>query len=235
MASKSPGRLRIPQWSVVSRLVTAEDVSYDENEVETGRVRTNLAGGVIYFTVEDADGTIVIQKDSTNVAEIVLRDQTPLSATEGQADVYFVEADTSPLSSDPSDKYWFDCWAATADGREEPIVDRGRFFVDKSTTHISAGPAPAIPTFPASQSPQERSFKFTIPTLGTFWTVTFPGVMVDVVYCIESHISDLPLATSPVAVLYDLAADRTATDFILRASGPLEAGTIIDIHARDAA
>jgi hypothetical protein len=217
-------------------LITAEDVSYDENDVETGRVRTNLTGGIVYLTVEDADGNIVIQKDSTNIAEIVLRDQTPGSDTEGQSDVYFVEADTAPLSSDPIDKYWFDCWTATLDGREEPIVDRGRFFVDKSTTHISAGPAPAIPTFPASQSPQERSFKFTIPTLGTFWTVTFPGTgMVNATYCIEPHISDLPLATSPVAVLYDLVADRTATDFILRSSGPLEAGTIIDIHARDVA
>ena len=157
MAFKAPGRMRIPQWAIVNRLLTAENVTFDQygKEVANSRVRTDLTGGIVYFTVRDNDGNIVIQKDSTNAAEIELKSQV-VEATKGQATVHFVYADTAPLSSDPTTKYWFDSWAMLANGLEEPIVDRGRFYVDKSATHIAAGPAPALPTYPAAQTPQER-------------------------------------------------------------------------------
>jgi hypothetical protein len=235
MAFKSPGRIRIPQWSIVNRLLTAETVTFDQYgvEVDGSRVRTDLTGGIVYFTVRDDDGNIVIQKDSTDAAEIELKNQV-VAATTGQATVHFVYADTAPLSSLPSAKYWFDAWVTLSDGTEEPIVDRGRFYVDESVTHSALGPAPGLPTYPAAQTPQHRSFKFTVPTTGDFWTVTIPSDgMVDAVYCIAGWISHLPDAESNVAILYDLEADRTTTDFVLRASGDLEAGTIVDIEIRD--
>ncbi len=232
--TKTPGRLRIPQWAITTRLVTASDVTYDENDVFVSEVRTNLDGGVVYFTVRDEDGTIVMQKDSTNVAEIEHRNQA-VAATEGQADIKFVEADTAPLSSDPSVKYWFDCWARTVDGREEPIVDRGRFYVHKSTTHISAGPAPSLPSYPATQTPQERSFLWTWSATGDTNTVTIPGVgMVDTTYVVQAIIEDIPSGGS-ASVITSPSSGRTTTTFTLLAAGALLAGTTISIITRDRA
>lgn len=138
MSFKSPGLLRIPQWAVVSRVVTSNDVVYDENGVEESRSRTDLTGATIYFTVKDASGTAVIQKSSVDVNEIEILDQG-VEATLGQARIKFVEADTATLST--TTQYFFDVWVSTAGALiEEPIIDYGRFFVDKSATRISVAP-----------------------------------------------------------------------------------------------
>ncbi len=133
MSGKSPGRLQIPQWAVVSRTVTAWDIARDEYDAETGRTRTDLTTAIIYFTVKNAAGTIVIAKDSNTPAEITILSQL-VAATKGQAKIYFLEADTSALVVGTD--YWFDCWVAV-DGKEEPIVDRGLFTICESITQIS--------------------------------------------------------------------------------------------------
>jgi hypothetical protein len=230
MGFRAPGLLRIPQWSIVNRLVTAQDVSYDINGVETGRIRTDLTGGVVHLTVRDANGTIVIQKDSTNIAEIELKDQVSLT-TRGQAVIKFVESDTAPLLS--TAQYTFDIWAATSDGREEPIVDRGRFVVDASVTHISAGPAPNLPTFPASQTPQERSFRFVAPGAGSAFTVAIPAPgMVDNSYTVHATLNTI-VGALPVIACPD--AGRTTTQLDLATSIPLAIGDTIDFLLRDRA
>lgn len=234
---KAPGKMRIPQWSIIDRLLTAEDVTYDQygREVAGSRVRTDLTGGVIYFTVTDDDGTIVIQKDSTDVAEIEIKDQL-VAATKGQATVHFVYADTAPLNNDPKFKYWFDAWVMLPSGIEEPIVDRGRFYVDRSVTHIAGGPAPALPTYPAPQTPQERSFLWTWSATGTTDVVTIPsgGAMVDTGYGAHLTIEDVPTLGS-VAVLHAPSAGRTTTAFTIIASGPILIGTTVNIFLRDRA
>ena len=229
MAFKAPGKLRIPQWSIVNRLITAEDITFDQYGAEVSRGRTDLTGGVVYFTVRDENGVIVIQKDSTNSAEIEHKNQL-VAATTGQATLKFVYADTAPLSSDPKVKYWFDIWVMTADGREEPIVDRGRFYVDKSSTHIALGPAPALPTYPAAQTPQERSFLWTWSATGTSDVVTIPGAaeMVNGDYVVLAMVED----GTPVAFTA-ASGTRTTAGFTLLASASLTIGDTVGIFLRD--
>ena len=232
MSFRAPGLLRIPQWSIVNRLVTAEDVTFDQYGVQQSRVRTDLTGGVVYLTVRDDDGTVVIQKDSSVVSEIEIKNQG-VAATKGQATIKFVEADTAPLT--PGAKYWFDIWAKTADGREEPIVDRGRFHVDRSTTHISEGPAPSLPAYPASQTPQLRSFKWVAPAGGDSFTVTIPGSgMVDATYIVVGTYSTIPVGGAWAAI-YCPETSRTVAAFGLETSAPILAGTVIDFILRDVA
>lgn len=232
MAFKAPGKLRIPQWSIVNRLITAEDITFDQHGAEVSRSRTDLTGGIVYLTVRDENGTVVMQKNSTDSSQIEHKNQL-VAATIGQATVKFVYADTAPLSSDPKNKYWFDIWVMTADGREEPIVDRGRFYVDKSSTNISEGPAPSLPTYPASQTQQERSFRWEVPTDGDNFTVILPGVgMVDATYHVNATIAFLPVSGSYAICLIDETA-QTSTTFNLKTSATVLAGTIFTFHTRD--
>lgn len=232
MSTKSSGRLKIPQWAVVSRVVTAWNIVRNEYDVEQSRSRADITLGVVHFTVKDADGNIVIQKTSTDVAEIEILNQL-IAATKGQARVYFVEADTAPLTVGA--EYWFDCWVVV-DGVEEPIVDRGRFIVCESVTHVAAGPAPNLPTFPASQTPQERSFLHTWSVTGDSDAVAIPGTgMVDVGYNTHCSIEDLPSGGSPVAILRAPLASHTTTTFVIEASGDLDAGTTVVCTLRDRA
>jgi len=234
MAFKAPGKLRIPQWSIVNRLITAEDVTFNQYGSEVSRGRTDLTGGVVYFTVRDENDVIVLQKDSTVTAEIEHKNQL-VAATTGQATLKFVYADTAPLSSDPKTKYWFDIWVMTADGREEPIVDRGRFYVDRSATHIALGPAPALPTYPAAQNQQERSFKWTAPTTGDTFTITIPGTgMVDTVYTIpQPGFATIPSGGSWTPT-HCPETQRTSTTFQLLCNSAILAGTVLDFQLRDA-
>lgn len=226
---RAPGLLRIPQWSIVNRLVTAQDISFDINGVETARVRTNLDNGVVYLTVRDASGTIVLQKDSTNSAEIEHKNQL-IAELEGQATIKFVEADTAPLQAGAV--YWFDVWVKHSDGREEPIVDSGRFYVDVSQTHISEGPAPSLPTFPASQTPQFQNFKWTATAVITAHTVTIPnGGMVDATYTVTATLNTIAGGTFPLVAAPDSA--RTATTFPITTSAALTVGDTIDFQVRD--
>ena len=229
MSSKSSGRLKIPQWAIVSRTVTAFDIATDEYDVETGRTRTDLTGAVVHFTVRDAAGVIVIQKTSADPLEILILDQTD-AATKGQSKIFFLEDDTGALLVDG--EYWFDCWAANGTS-EEPIVDRGRFFVCESVTHISVGVAPSIPTYPSPQLSQERSFKWTAPSDGDDFTITIPGTgMVDGTYCVTAEYSFIP---DPVvwASRYFPEASRTATQFQLLTSSNILTGTVVDFILRD--
>lgn len=133
MSGKSSGRLKIPQWAITDRTVTAWDIVRDVFDVETSRSRTDLTTATVYFTVRDDDDVVVIQKDSDTIIEIEILNQL-VDATKGQARIYFVEADTSTLTVGAT--YWFDCWVKV-DGREQPIVDRGKFIVCESVTRIS--------------------------------------------------------------------------------------------------
>lgn len=215
MSTNLAGRLKIPQWGIVSRVVTSNDIVTDEHDVETDRDRTDLTTAVVHCTVRDADGNIVIQKTSADVAEIEILNQL-VAATKGQARVYFVEADTAPLTVGA--EYWFDCWAAIP-GREEPIVDRGRFIVCESVTHISQGPTPNLPTFPASQTPQFRSFEWTAPSTAKQFTVPIPGTgMVDTKYLVQHSPSSMP-STGPLAPAHAPKAGRTATQFDFQTTG----------------
>lgn len=234
MAFKAPGKLRIPQWSIVNRLITAEDITFDQYGAEVSRGRTDLTGGVVYFTVRDANDVIVMQKDSTNTAEIEHKNQI-VAATTGQATLKFVRADTAPLSSDPAVKYWFDIWVMTADGREEPIVDRGRFYVDRSATNIELGPAPSLPTYPAAQTPQERSFVWSWSATGSSDTVNIPGTgMVDSDYVVAATIEDVP-SGGAVTVLTAPSSGRSTTTLQLVGAGSLLIGTTIGLILRDRA
>lgn len=232
MTFKSPGKLRIPQWSTVTRLLTAEDVTLNEFGVVTNRVRTDFTGGIVYCTVRDDNGVIVIQKDSTDSSQIEVLDQL-VAATQGQARIKFIYVDTAPLSNDPRVKYWFDAWVWTADNRREPIIDRGRFYVDRSSTNIPEGPTPNLPTFPASQSQQTRSFKWTAPATGDVFTVTIPGVgMVDDTYTVAAMYSNIPAGGS-WAGMYAPELARTQTTFELQTTAPILVGTVVDILVRD--
>lgn len=227
MTVKSPGRLRIPQWSIVNRLVTAYDITLDENGVETSRSRTDLTGGYVYFTVRDEYDNIVIQKSSWDTAEI--EHLTQSGTTIGQARIKFVEADTGALTI--GGEYYFDVWVQTSDGREEPIVDRGKFYVDKSVTYIPGGPAPTIPSYPAPQTAQERSFLHTWSETGTSDAVTIPGggAMVDANYIVIAMVKD----GSPVSFTA-ASGSQTDTGFVLQASGPLNINDTVGIILRDA-
>ncbi len=134
MPYRAPGVYHIPQWAITNRLLTAYDITFDLNGEEVSRARMDLNNSTVYFTVRDVNGILVIEKDSTASTEIGVRTQG--GPTKGQAIVKFVEADTTPLSSDPRVKYWFDAWVQKSTG-EEPVIDRGRFYVDKSSTRIS--------------------------------------------------------------------------------------------------
>jgi len=225
------GRLRVPQWSIFNQPLLAETITYNQYGVETARVVTDLTGAIVYFTVRDESDVIVIQKDSTNVAEI----EIAAPATSGQATLKFVYADTAPLSNDPTTQYWFDFWVKTAAGIEEPIVKRGRFYVDESVTHIALGPAPSLPTYPAAQTEQARSFKWTAPSTGDLFTVTIPGTgMLDTVYTIAPGYATIPIGGS-WAALYMPEASRTTTTFVLETSSPIIIGTVIDFLLRDVA
>jgi hypothetical protein len=226
MSFRTPGRIRIPQWATVNRLVTANDITLDENGVEISRERTDLDGGIVYCTVKDASGTIVIQKDSTSAAQIEHLDQSA-SATKGQARIKFVEADTAPLTVGAH--YTFDVWVSTADGRVEPIVDKGRFFVDESDTQISAGPAPALPTAAASQTQQQRSFQHVWSATGDSDTVAIPGTgMRDATYCVNAQVEDGAAVSFRVP-----SVSKAVASFTIHSSTSLNIGDTIDVFVRD--
>ncbi|MHA1812694.1 MAG: hypothetical protein ACTSYX_04580 [Candidatus Thorarchaeota archaeon] len=209
-------------------MVTAFDIATDEYDAETGRTRTDLTNSVVHFTVEDSAGNTVIQKTSANIAEIEILDQVLPATTVGQARVYFLEADTGALIA--GDEYWFDCWAADGTS-EEPIVDRGKFIVCESVTHISAGPAPSIPTYPAPQSPQERSFQWTAPSTGSAFTVTVTGGMVDATYGVWVNYEDV---AGVVPAQHKVpAATRNAATFDVEFASNLTIGDTVVFLLRD--
>jgi len=228
MSLRTPGLIRIPQWAIVNRLLTAQDVAFGADNVEISRVRTNLTGAVVHFTVRDENGTIVIQKDSTDITQIEIKNQA-LAALEGQYNVKFVEADTAPLSTTAI--YWFDSWAATSDGFEEPVIDTGRFFVDKSQTHISEGPAPSLPTYPASQTERLQSFQWVVTSTGTSHTVTIPTAMVNSTYIATVTPNTIAGATFPICVCPE--SGRTTTTFPMSTSISITAGDTLDFLVRD--
>jgi len=233
MTFKAPGRLSVPQWGVVNRLLTAENVTFDQygKEVAGSRTRTDLTGGIVYFTVRDDDGNIVIQKDSTDAAEIELKNQVA-EATKGQAVVHFVYDDTAPLITDLGQKYWFDAWALLPSGLKEPIVDRGRFFVEKSVTHIDAGPAPSLPTYPAPQVTQERSFNWSAPSAVTTYTITVPDDgMVDAVYGVWATFENV-VGSTPTSYKVP-SSTRTATQFDIEFDTALAIGDTVNFFLRD--
>lgn len=229
---RTPGEIRIPQYAVVTRLLTSDDVAYLETAVEdtAARARTNLTDGVVYFTVIDDDGNVVIQKTSADTNQIEIRNQV-VSDTRGQAVVKFTRDDTAALT--PGAKYWCDAWVYHTDGTQEPIVDFGRFHVDRSATDIVGGPAPSLPDQTASQQPQEKNWKWTAPTGDSSFTVTIPdGGMVNGNYTLQFQISTLPGGGSWTPMIAP-EASRTALQFTLETNSPILAGTVVDFHARN--
>lgn len=229
MSATSSGRLSIPHWGVVSRVVTALDITTNEFDVETSRTRSDLTNAVIYFTVRDSAGTVVIEKTSANAAEILKLDQGA-PETMGQARVYFVADDTSPLIAGAN--YWFDCWASEP-GNQEPIVDRGKFIVLESVTDIANSPAPYYPGSPAPQTVQARSFRWVVPTDGDDFTVTIPGVgMLNAAYHVGVTFVALPVGGAAAVCLVDETV-QTTTTFNLKTSGVITAGTVFTFYLRD--
>jgi len=228
MSITAPGRMRIPQWAVTNRTVTANDISVDDDGVETGSVRTSLTGAVVYYTVEDADGNVVIQKISTDPTQIEIHADQVTEATKGTALVKFLRADTAPLIA--GGDYTFDCWVKTADGREEPIVDCGKFIVAKSKTDILNSPVPDLPQSPGAQTPQQRCFLHTWSATGTSDAVTLPGsaAMVNINYGV------FPVVEDGAAVAFAVASgSRTTTGFTLTASASLNQNDTVVIWLRD--
>lgn len=123
--------IRIVRSSVREYDLYSYDATTDEtgSEVESSRVRSDLTGAVLTFTVELADGTVVFTKSSTAVAEIAIHADQATELTKGSAILKFVAADTSAL--DPSTEYWHHTFCVYSDGREERIIKRSRFFVER--------------------------------------------------------------------------------------------------------
>ncbi len=232
MSIIAPGRMRIPQLAVTNRTLTANDISTDEDGVETGKVRTDLTGAIVYFTVTDENDVVVLQKISTDSLQIEIHADQVTEATKGTAIVHFYRADTAPLTA--GGDYTFDSWVKTQDGREEPIVDCGKFIVDKSKTDILNSPVPDLPTSPGSQTPQQRAFKYTLLATSDSHTITIPGTgMVDANYCIMAHIEDRNGGLG--AVLETPTAQRTTTQFQLECSGAMTLGAVINFILKDSA
>lgn len=225
MSIRSSGRLEIPQWAVVPRTVTARSLVTNEYDVEQSSPRRDLTTGVVHFTAEDDDGNVIIQKTSAVASEILILDQLDPETT-GQAKVFFLEADTAALV--PGDIYWFDCWLV-ADGVEEPIVDKGRFIVLPSVTHVSAGPVPSTPVAPAPQIPQIRSFRWVAPSAGNSFTVAIPGTgMVNNQYHVGHSVRSGVIV---VDAIFDETLS-TPTQFQMTTAGTIPTGTVITFILR---
>lgn len=222
MTHRAPGLIRLPQWAVVNKTIVSQDHQYDTNGVVTITPPTDFSGGgVIYFTAQDQFGNIVMQKTSEVPSEIEIT--IPLTA--GLGILKFVEADTAPLSTNRKlFQYYFDIWGKTSDGREEPIVDRGQLFIDKSVTRISLGPTPSLPSFPAAQNQQQRSFVWEATVEGDVFTIPVPGSGMVPGYAIMPSIAEIPIGGFWTS-MYCPESLSTPTEFQLYCASPIPIGT----------
>lgn len=224
--------LYVPQRAARDIDFFAYDVTFDETGAESSRARTDLTGAVVFFEVRDANGAIVIQKNSLLVSQVVIgADQSASSTSRGQATVKLVGTDTDGLT--PGATYYYDVWVKLSDGRIDTVIDKSRFHVCDGIVEVPVGPPQATPGQPASQSDQFRSFTHTWSGDGVSDTVTIPGNgMVDATYCVAMSINTIP-SGGVAALLYAPESTRTTTQLVIQASASLKAGTIIDIILRD--
>jgi hypothetical protein len=106
-----------------------EDKTWRLSVIDDSRNPVNLTSTEITMTVRPAlcDKRTTIVKSSTDVAEI----EIIAPATDGQAYIYFVQADTEDLTHGT---YVFDIWIKLNTGKQKPIVKSSAFEILPAVT-----------------------------------------------------------------------------------------------------
>lgn len=184
-------------------------------------------GSATYFV-----SNIVIDKNSSLASQIEIDpDQVTILPTSGKGTsiLHMIGADTANLFVGRT--YWHDAWVHKADGKKKRILKKSRFYVDDGVYEPSVGAPAAIPGAPVSQSQQERTFRWSVPTAGDDFAVTVPGGMVSASYHVSATLVALPVGGSAAISLVD-EASQTSSEFNLKTSGEVAAGTVYTFHLR---
>ncbi len=123
--------IRIVRGAIREYDLFSYDATVDEegSEITASRARSDLTSAVITATFERADETLLFTKVSSDTAQIEIHADQVTAATKGSAILKFIAADTSALV--PGTEFWYYIDAVYADGRDDRLVKRSRFHVDR--------------------------------------------------------------------------------------------------------
>lgn len=232
--------LEVARGSVVSWLGTVWKYTVNYATLKQTKIRADLTGALIEFAVkrrlEDSDDEVVIYKSSANgPTEIEILPQVILGVDQTSKGNYVIKllaSDTEEL--DPSCCYVYDVWVTLANGSREPVIDTSPFCIVQRVTPVEDTPAPIGPSGDAApQTPQERSFTWTVPSTDVSWTVTIPlgGAMHDATYGVWASMADPVL---PAGLKYWVpSATRTTTQFVFNSEETIQAGSVLTFFLRD--
>lgn len=135
--------IRIAQRAAVNYTLTVNEVTVDNEGVQTSVAAFNLTGATVVFTVASRANAALIVKSSTVSAQLEILTQS--GATLGQATLKFIGADTASLVV--GTPYFYDCWVYKVDAQVVQVIPVRTFRVLAQVGTPDTTP-PAAPVSP---------------------------------------------------------------------------------------